>query len=239
MRFTGKKSGEGRTIIVRKAVVFSGGAIDRRAALKYLEKEKPEICIAADRGVRFCYQNQITPDYIVGDFDSLAAEEETDSSPELSAFRRMGVPVDVYRPEKDMTDTDIALEKAISIGADAVCFFGATGTRLDHVFSSVFDLYKLYGRGIEGSIIDGSNRISMPVSRKIVIRKSEQYGKYVSVYPFRGEAHGVTLTGFRYPLENADIIQGDGGLTTSNEIVADEGIIECREGILIVMETKD
>ena len=231
---------------MRKVVVFSGGSIDKRAALNYLDKEKPEICIAADRGVRFCYQNQITPDYIVGDFDSLSAggtarssKERAEAAPELAAFRRAGVPIDEYRPEKDMTDTDIALEKAVSVGADAVCFFGATGSRLDHVFSSVFDLYKLYARGIEGSIIDVTNRISMPVGRKIVIPKSEQYGKYVSVYPFRGEAHGVSLTGFRYPLKDADIIQGDGGLTTSNEIVADEGIIECREGILIVMETRD
>ncbi|MCC6093921.1 MAG: thiamine diphosphokinase [Eubacterium sp.] len=219
---------------MKKAVIFSGGTIDAPAALAYLEKEKPEIIIAADKGTAFCESHQIRPDYIVGDFDGLTGAADV-----LQQYRSAGVPIDTFRPEKDMTDSDIALEKAVATGADAVCFFGATGTRLDHVFSSIFDLYKLYAQGIEGVIIDGHNRISMPVSRQIVIRRDAQYGKYVSMYPFRGEAHGVTLTGFKYPLEDADIVQGDGGLTTSNEIVAEEGVITCREGILIVMETKD
>ena len=223
-----------------KAAIFSGGTIDEEAVRKYFSAGRPDAIIAADRGTAFCYRHGIWPDYIVGDFDSLSLETGKDSlSFFLAKYREGGVPIDTFRPEKDMTDSDIALEKAISIGADAVCFFGATGTRLDHVFSSIFDLYKLYERGIEGTIIDGCNRISMPVMRRIVIRKSEQYGKYVFLYPFRGKARGVSLTGFKYPLKDAEIIQGDGGLTTSNEIVAEEGVIECREGILIVMETRD
>ncbi|MGN0361414.1 MAG: thiamine diphosphokinase [Bilifractor sp.] len=219
---------------MKRVVVFSGGTIDTPDALAYLKKENPDVIIAADKGTAFCKKNQIRPDYIVGDFDGLAGAAEI-----LQQYRDEDVPIDTFRPEKDMTDSDIALEKAIAVGADSVCFFGATGTRLDHVFSSIFDLYKLYKRGIEGVIIDGHNRISMPVSGKIVIRRDAQYGKFVSIYPFRGEAHGVTLSGFKYPLTDADIVQGDGGLTTSNEIVAEEGVITCREGILIVMETKD
>lgn len=216
-----------------KAVIITGGKIEDAFASAYLRKECPDCIIAADSGMEFCQRAAFVPDYLVGDFDSV--------DPELiGRYRQNGnVPIDSYNPVKDMTDTDIALEKALALGADEVHFLGATGSRLDHTLSNIFNLYKLYSRQVKGVLVDPHNRITMPVGRRMVLKKDGQYGRYVSLFPFRGPVEGLTLTGFAYPLCGAEILQGDGGLCVSNQIREEQAVITWEKGILLVMETDD
>ena len=140
-----------------------------------------------------------------------------------------------------MTDTDIALEKAVQLGADSIVFFGATGTRLDHTLSNIFNLVLLKERGIRAWILDAHNRICLPPGHELILRREDMYGKYLSLFPVRGEVRGLTIEGFCYPLEDRTLIQGDGGLCVSNQLSpeADEGRIRWESGDLLVMETRD
>lgn len=217
----------------RRAVVVLGGKIESAWAEQELEKLRPYTLIAADRGLSFCRSAGIRPDYIVGDFDSSSRE----IAEKISRDGR--IPMDIYKPEKDMTDADIGLEKAASIGADEVYFIGATGGRLDHELSNLYNLVKLKRQGIEGWILDPQNRIHMPVSKLVRIGKAEQYGKFVSCISVGGEVTGVTLRGFYYPLEDYTMKPGDGGLTISNEIVDEEAVISYDSGNLLVIESRD
>ncbi|MEE1114858.1 MAG: thiamine diphosphokinase [Eubacterium sp.] len=217
-----------------RVYIISGGTIDAETFRKYRGAFPPDAVIAADKGLEFCLREKITPDHIVGDFDS--AKEGTldsgrESAPEAS--------IALYRPEKDMTDTDIAVEKAIAIGATEAVLFGATGTRLDHTMANIFDLCKFFERGITGIIVDAYNRITLMPERHFTIRRSEQYGGFVSFMPVRGPVKDVTFTGFKYSLSHAELFQGDGGLAVSNEIVAETAVVSYAEGILVMMETKD
>lgn len=216
-----------------KAVIITGGSIEDAFALSYLNVIKPDFLIAADSGLEFCSRAEIRPDHIVGDFDS--GREEI-----VRKFREDGtIPIDTYNPVKDMTDTDIALEKAAALGADEVHFLGATGTRLDHTLSNIFNLRKLRERGIRGVIVDAHNRITMPSGNMVEIGREAQYGTAISLFPFRGIVEGLTLTGFQYPLTEAVLEPGDGGLTVSNRITAETAVVTWKKGILILMETRD
>jgi thiamine pyrophosphokinase len=217
-----------------KGFIFSGGTIDRGTAIQMMEQERPDLVIAADRGLAFCDSCGIRPDRIVGDFDSLEQAEML-----LAKYRKLGVPIDRFRPEKDMTDTDIALECAAEAGASEIFFFGATGTRLDHTLSNIFNLFKLRERGITGVIVDACNRITMPCGNRVVLERSRQYGKYISFFPFNGPVTGLTLEGMKYPLDHAVLRQADGGLAVSNEFAEEKAVITFEDGILIMMETKD
>ena len=117
-----------------KTIIISGGAIEDGFALGFLEKIKPDCMVAADRGLEFCYRNRIQPDCIVGDFDSIA--------PEVIGYYRANkeIPIYTFNPVKDTTDTDIALNQALKLGATEVYFLGATGSRLDHVLSNIYNL---------------------------------------------------------------------------------------------------
>nr|WP_027870235.1 thiamine diphosphokinase [[Eubacterium] cellulosolvens] len=219
---------------MKRAIVLSGGNIDRSTAMRLLEIEKPDLVIAADRGLAFCDACGIRPDAIVGDFDSLEHAQTL-----VERYRAMGIPIEEYRPEKDMTDTDIALEKAVAAGATDIFFLGATGTRLDHTLSNIFNLYKLRQRGITGVIVDANNRITMPCGKKIQMKRSEQYGRYLSFFAFNGAVTGLTLRGLKYPLDHAVLRPADGGLAVSNEFAEETAEITYEDGVLIIMETRD
>ncbi len=216
-----------------KVFIISGGSLSAPLIKEYLTEEKPDAVIAADRGLVFCYEQKIRPDAIVGDFDS--------TDPEIVAlYRRDGsIPIDTYRPEKDLTDTDIALRKAVRMGADQVFLFGATGTRYDHSLSNIFNLCSCALAGVRASIIDPYNRITMLTGGEYRIRREAQFGSRISLFPFRGDVSGLTLCGVKYPVTDAFLEQGDGGHYVSNEIIGDEAVILWRSGILLLMETRD
>lgn len=216
-----------------KTVIISGGSIQDGFALDFINRKKPDYIIAADRGLEFCHRCGVKPDCIVGDFDSIDPEviryyrEETD------------LPIHTFRPEKDMTDTDIAVKKAEEAGADEIFFLGCTGSRLDHVLSCIYNLSLLREQGIKAWIADEHNFITMPLGQNYEISEKEQFGKYISLFPFRNQVEGLTLTGMKYPLTNATLVLGDGGLGVSNERTEAVAHMEWKKGILLVVESRD
>lgn len=59
---------------MRHCIIVVGGHINDIFAKEFIEKERPELCIAADSGMNFFYRNKLTPDWIIGDFDSASSE---------------------------------------------------------------------------------------------------------------------------------------------------------------------
>ena len=143
-----------------KLCIITGGNIESSFVRDRLAEEHPDCILAADHGLVFCRREQIVPDYIVGDFDS--------TDPEIVRYYREdgSIPIDTYQPEKDFTDTDIAIQKAIALGADEVILFGATGSRLDHTLSNIWNLSAFCREGIKACIEDPHNRITMLPGRE-------------------------------------------------------------------------
>nr|WP_263858363.1 thiamine diphosphokinase [Ruminococcus sp. OA3] len=212
-------------------MIISGGNINSDLALDFMEKQKPDYIIAADRGLLFAWKHKIIPDYIVGDFDSVPSDV-------LQEYRSLNrIPIREYNPVKDATDTQIALEKAISHGSSRIWLLGATGTRLDHTLGNIYSLKPALEAGIPAYILDEYNRISL-VSGEIRLKREEQYGKYVSFLPLGEQAEGLTLEGFKYPLKDYTL-KNDSGLGVSNEITADEAYVSMETGILIMIQSHD
>ena len=67
--------------------------------------------------------------------------------------------------EKDDTDTELAMHKAIEMGADEVLMLGATGTRLDHVMGNIGQLVFAAHHEVKAEIVDPCNRISGFIQR--------------------------------------------------------------------------
>ncbi len=226
-----------------RALIVSGGSVDKALALRLFSGEifpgvRPGrgvrerlLYIAADRGLKFFAQHGLKPDVIVGDFDS--------GSPEL-AQRYAGDPqVEIrrFRPEKDFTDTELALDAAMERGCTEVVLLGATGTRLDHVFANLQLLAQAAERGVLVRILDPHNAVTLRRG-PFIMKKEEQWGKYISFFAFGGPVTGLTLKGFKY--EVTDItLEMKGSLGVSNELEAPEGEVSFTSGLLLVMETRD
>ena len=228
-------------------VIVSGGNSDAGLIEKVIkEKTAPDILesksvpgdssfiIAADRGLETLMRLGIVPDFIIGDFDS--ADGETFSFAKKMAEENKAV-LEKLLPEKDDTDTEAALTKALDAGMDKITILGATGTRIDHVIANILILKKALDRGKEALILDRNNRIRLLGQGSCKLKKENQYGKYISFYPLGGSST-VSLSGFKYNLDHVTLLP-DTSLGTSNEIVEEIATICVHNGTLIMIESKD
>ncbi len=216
-----------------KTVIISGGRIDRDFALSFLENETFDQWIAVDNGLRFCYDNQIKPTWIVGDFDTAA--------PELVEYyqTQTDIPIRRFNPVKDSTDSQIAIELALELGSSEITLLGGTGTRMDHVLGNIQSLMLAKKKGVSCVILDEYNRIRL-IDGETRLKKSEQYGKYVSLLPLTTEVTGVDLTGFKFNLTGHTFTStGSAGLGVSNEIIEDTAEIRVKSGIFVLIESRD
>ena len=72
-----------------------------------------------------------------------------------------------------------------------------------------------------------------------VLKKSEQFGKYVSFFSLGGEVTGLTLEGFKYSLNEYHLTAADSGLTVSNEISSEIAKVTYESGSLLMIMSRD
>ena len=242
-------------------IIVSGGNIHSDFALDFLEKqikENEKIClIAADRGLEFFLEHQLLPDVAIGDFDSLSEEgrgfleihEKGSGNGEIPYGGVMGwegekrfrdevkeIKVIRLKPEKDDSDTQSAMNYAIQNGAKKITILGATGNRVDHLMANFGLLVLAKKQEAEVILADQYNYMKL-VSDGEIIKKSTQFGKYVSL--FGGDVTGLTLEGFKYSLDNYHLATADSGLTVSNEIVSEKAKVTYRSGTLLMIMAQD
>ena len=144
---------------------YHRGMIEADFALSFIQELKADYILGVDKGLQFCYEYDIRPDYIVGDFDSLPGEI-------LERYRQEGeIPIRTYNPVKDATDTKIALDKALEEGSTEIWILGATGTRIDHVVCNLQILKEAWEKKVQVWIVDSRNKIGLPVEKIIFSQK--------------------------------------------------------------------
>lgn len=212
-----------------RTLIINGGNISDDFASLYIKNNKFDKIIAVDGGLSFANRMELIPDYIVGDFDTVPefVLEQYNGKSEIIRFN----------PEKDNTDSDLAIRLACDIASSEIVIIGATGRRIDHTIANIELLTIPLKAGIQAYIIDEYNKLYL-IDGICCIEKKNMYGKYVSLIPLTESVKGLTLRGFKYPLNNYTYNFGS-SLGVSNELTDSNGYIELSDGILIVMETKD
>lgn len=221
-----------------RVLIFSGGCLDTEFAKDYLANEKFDLVICADSGLDAAYRLGVKVDYIVGDFDSLS-ENAIERYRNDDIRKSKEVKVIKFPPEKDSTDTDIALEYAMEQKPDEIVILGATGGRMDHFLANVNILMKPLKYGIPTYIVDKYNKIYL-IDKDTVIKRKSLWGKYISFQPLTEIVKNVRLSGLKYILDGEDLTIGK-SLTVSNEMAdgTDEAMISFDTGVIIVIEARD
>lgn len=211
-------------------LIITGGNINLEHLEDVLNSSTYENIIAVDKGLESLYKLGVLPHHIVGDFDSV-------NSTMLRFYNDKRVLIHKYNPEKDYTDTDIAVQLAIKLNSKSITIIGATGSRIDHTLANIHILCSCLEKGVSCQILDSNNKIYL-INSNTKLEKATAFGKYISLIPFTNTVKGVTLDGFKYQLKNHTLKIGE-SLGVSNEIIDDIAIIEIKSGILIVIESKD
>ena len=219
---------------MKDTIIVSGGNIHKDFALDFLKKNKTEntCLIAADRGVEFFMGTDLEPDVAVGDFDSLSAEgAKYMETLKYTEIRRL-------KPEKDDSDTQSAANYAIEQGTERIMILGATGNRIDHLMANFGLLMLGKIKQVQIVLVDAYNYMSL-IESGMILKKEEQFGKYVSFFPIEGEVTGLTLKGFKYPLNSYTLKVEDSGLNVSNEISDPEAEVTFETGKLLMIMSRD
>lgn len=211
-----------------KTLIVSGGNVED-SILNEL-KDKFDYIIASDRGLEILDKYNIIPNYIIGDFDSI------DEQILNKYINNKDIIVKELNPEKDYTDTHMALKLAIELKSTSITIIGAIGTRLDHTIANMHILKETLDNNIQCKIIDSKNEIQL-IDKRTKLKLSDNY-KYISLIPLTTTVEGVTLKGFKYPLLNATLEIGH-SIGVSNEQLEEFAEIDLKEGTLVLIRSKD
>jgi thiamine pyrophosphokinase len=208
------------------AVVIGGGPITPGTAST--RGHGPfDLVVAADSGYDAAVDAGLTPTHLVGDLDSISAAG-------LASARAAGIPIEPYDPDKDHTDTTLALRRAVALGATDVTLLGpATSDRLDHLLGALTALGDpvLAGCEVSGELGGSSVRVLHPGHTTVLHLAAT--GVF-SLLAMHGPCDGVTVSGARWPLNDARLVPGS-TLGVSNESLGDPVSISGREGVLTVI----
>ncbi len=178
------------------------------------------LVICADKGLDHALAAGITPDIVVGDFDS-----SNSAVPEGTRCIRVS-------PIKDDTDAILAADTAIEHGCTELRFFCAVGGRFDHTFANVQMLEYLHEKGVSAVLHGGSESIRLLHSGERT--ELARFSGFVSVFALT-ESAVVSEQGMKYTLDNHRI-ERRFPLGVSNEISEETGVITVHEGTIILTE---
>ena len=179
-------------------------------------------CIAADGGYLNASKIGLTPDIIIGDFDS-------SKSPCTSKAEIISLP-----KEKDLTDTEAALELAIEREFDEVVIIGGLGRRFDHTLANLGILAKYYERLSHLAFMDGYNYVYMLAPGLHKLSKN----KYLGINSYSDCCEDLFIKGCKYPLNGFTLPKAT-SLGASNEILSECAEISFSKGELIITHSND
>ena len=210
-----------------KVIIISGGNPPSQELL-IKEMTDDTFLIAADSGANclFCYN--IKPDLLVGDFDSIDKKV-------LDYFKKSNCSIDIYPTEKDFTDTEIAVEKALSMKPNKIVLMGCTGSRVDHLLGNIGMLKNCLDKGVDACIVDKNNYIRLIDTSTSL---NGTVGGIFSLQSYGDEIMGLTIEGAKYPLKDYNLKIGQ-SITISNVFVLPQVNIKFKSGTLMIILSTD
>lgn len=163
-----------------------------------------DFLMGIDGGLAYLEKQNLFPDYILGDFDSLSpsyrSEVEKFACEHPENYRRLPV-------EKDDTDTMAAARVAVERGFQEVLIYSGLGNRLDHTLANIQTLKFLHEQGVQATLIGNGTRAAVLSDEEVDVRQkmglSDSFDGLFSLFAMDEEVCDVTIQGMKYPADHA------------------------------------
>lgn len=186
-----------------------------------IEKHNGDLIIAADAGFHHLEKMSVSPDIILGDFDTIG------NLPDHPSIKR-------FPAEKDYTDTELAILEGIRLGYDTFIICGALGgKRLEHTVANIHLAACFAEKGYDITLTDGSYTVKALHNGSMEFC-GEQTG-FISVFPILGKAEGISIKGLKYELCGAVLDSTCPTLGVSNEFIGITAQISVEKGTVIII----
>ena len=199
---------------MKTCIIFCAGGFEKLAE----PVREGDFLMAADGGLIHLQKLGLTPDGILGDFESLGYVPED---------------AKVFPVEKDDTDAMLAVRQGLQLGFRRFVLYGSLdGPRLDHTVANFQTLHFLADHGAEGYLVGNDYMVSV-VKNGTITFPAEAEG-ILSVFCIGTDAEGVTIEGLKYGLENGTLSAGF-PLGVSNHFVGQAATVSVQTGSLLLL----
>lgn len=201
-----------------------GGSTPSARALRHISAFQRVVC--ADSGVDHARALGLTPDLVLGDMDSISDDSRAWATTQDARF-------EIADPDKDQTDTELALSAIVSWRPRALTVLWGGGDRIDHVLGVM--------AAVAAPPLSALDRIDLWVANDLVhvlhgprsVELDSPVGTTVSLVPLGGPVTGVTTTGLKWELDDATL-RSDSARGVSNVVVG-AARIDIGAGVLAVI----
>jgi thiamine pyrophosphokinase len=208
-----------------QAAVFAGGAISSDAII-----ESAGLVVAADSGYDNARSCGVVVDVLVGDMDSISAEGLADAE-------ELGVAIERYPFDKDLTDLEIAIDTAIRLGATHVTVYGGEGGSFGHLLGVALGLTDKRWEKTHIMWQTGTSTTYRALPR-VPFSAALPVGSRVTVLPV-GDAAGVTTSGLQWTLQDAHLPRGTTRGLSNIAVSSTVSVSVSTGALLIIVERTD
>lgn len=208
---------------MKRAIIFANGRMQDPPDI--LSNRQPsDLIIAADGGTHHCKSLGITPNIIIGDFDSLDPKE-------VITYQQAGVEIYQYPIRKDETDLELVLQFTMKQEISELYIIGALGERWDMTVANILLMAHPMFTRLKIRLLDGSQELVL-LRGEDQIELHGQPGFQLSLIPLAGDAHGITTHGLEYSL-NDESLYFASTRGVSNVFLHDHAQVIVKEGVLL------
>lgn len=203
-----------------KAIIVTG-YLDSPHLLNTDLPEKAFV-ICADKGLLIARELGLKPNLLIGDYDSMAEPQDQD--------------VIKLPTVKDMTDTEAAIDLAISRGFTELTVVGGLGGRFDHTMGNIGVLKKYLDKPVSICLVDDQNKVCLKAPGCFTVAPGIY--RYLGLIAYDSPCTKLYVSGTRYPLRD-HTLTNDTSLGVSNEITEEQAHISFTSGTLLVILSRD
>ncbi len=217
----------------RRALIFANGEQIQIEAVRGMILPD-DMLVAADGGLKHLRRLGLEPHLVIGDLDSISAEE-------IERLKAARVRIEQYPIHKDETDLELAITAVLRAGCTRILILGALGGRLDMTLANIFLLGLPELEGVDVRLEDGIEEVFLMRAGSVLVEEGfpihGQAGDRVSLLPLGGPAHGIRTRGLAYPLRDESLYpERTRGI--SNVMEGESAAVSLRSGQLIAIHTR-
>jgi len=212
--------------ILQRIIIFANGDLpDLNIARDLLHADDFIIC--ADGGTRHALALGLTPNLVIGDMDSIEKHA-------WAELQTANIPVELYPRDKNETDLELAITRAIELEPGEIIIVAALGGRLDQTLGNIALLTDLRLLPFNVRLDDGAEEIFFCRKHAQIHGRS---GDIVSLIPWGNPVHGIQTRGLKWTLDN-ETLYPEKTRGISNELLAETAYIKISSGNLFVIHTR-
>ncbi len=208
---------------LKRIVIFANGELpDLEKARVLLRADDAILC--ADGGTHHALALGLQPNLVVGDMDSLSKDA-------WKKLEQANVQIELHPRDKDETDLELAIRRAIEMNPDSILIVGALGGRVDQTLGNIALLSDARLASLDCRFDDGAEEIFFCRARSLVEGRS---GDIVSLIPWSGAVHGIHTEGLKWSLRG-ETLHPEKTRGISNEMIDRTASISIESGLLLVV----